>query len=595
MIQQRLNALRQEMQAYHLDAYIIPTADPHLSEYLPTHWQAREYFSGFTGSAGVLIVKKDSAQLWTDFRYWTQAYAQLAGSDIVLCKQEVGKNYLADLVEYLPKNSRVGIPSDMLSLAEKRHIEQVFDTKNIALWYEVNLVAAVWNKQRPALPNQAIFMHNVAFVSATLQEKLARVRCVMREMAADYHLISSLDDIAWLTNLRGSDIEYNPVFLAHLLIGPERAQLFVAPDKVSIEIAQELKNAHIDIVPYEALNMSMTQISGTLLFDPNKVVVATIESLAPSVRILEGANPSTSFKAQKDKTELTHIRAAMVQDGIALCGFFAELEERLAQGEVIDEYAIDAMLLHHRAQREYFVSPSFGTIAGFNANGAMPHYTAPSTGSMVIVGDGLLLIDSGGQYHMGTTDITRVIAIGTPSKEQKRDFTLVLKAHIALATAVFPEGIASSMIDAICRAPLWQAQCDYGHGTGHGVGYFLNVHEAPQRISYHAPNSPEYALREGMLTSNEPGLYRPNRWGIRIENLTVTHAISQPQETEFGSYLYFETVTLCPIDFRLIDSSLLSVHEQAWLNEYHAHVYTQLSPHVSGKAKEWLECFTAPI
>ena len=253
------------------------------------------------------------------------------------------------------------------------------------------------------------------------------------------------------------------------------------------------------------------------------------------------------------------------------------------------------MLLHHRSQREYFVSESFGTIAGYNANGAMPHYSAPSQGSLKIAGDGLLLIDSGTQYHCGTTDITRTIPIGTPSAAQIRDFTLVLQAHIALARAVFPDGIAAPMIDAICRAPLWQAQRDYGHGTGHGVGYFLNVHEPPQRISYFAPNTPEYALRQGMLTSNEPALYRPNQWGIRIESLVVAQPVAQPQETQFGDYLCFETVTLCPIDTRLVDATLLRPDERDWLNAYHAQVREKLLPFVSGAAKNWLIERTAVI
>ncbi|ULJ64765.1 aminopeptidase P family protein [Wielerella bovis] len=595
MIKQRLKALRDTMRQHQLHALIIPTADPHLSEYIPDRWQTRQYFSGFTGSAGVLIVQPETAQLWTDFRYWTQAAAELSGSNIELRKQEKGQNYLADLVATLPENARVGMAADMLSLAEYQRIQAAFAPKNIILWHECDLAAEIWGDARPVLPNAPVFAQKAEFVPQSAAEKLARVREKMCDLGADYHLVSALDDIAWLTNLRGSDIEFNPVFLAHLLIGADDAVLFIAPEKINAEIQAALNAANIKLQDYANVADYLTQLSGCLLLDPAKIALATVAPIynhakndSGSLKILEADNPSSQFKAQKSPAEIAHIRAAMLQDGIALCGFFAELEQKLARGDVFNEYDISDLLLQHRCQREHFVSESFSTIAGFNENGAMPHYRAPVSGSLNISGNGLLLIDSGGQYHMGTTDITRVVPIGTPSAAQVRDFTLVLKAHIALATAVFPEGISSGQIDAICRLPLWQAQCDYGHGTGHGVGYFLNVHEPPQRISYHAPNTPFYAMREGMLTSNEPGLYRPNQWGIRIENLVVNQKVAQPQESEFGEYLHFETVTLCPIDTRLVDVAMLREDERAWLNAYHQNVREKLLPFVAGAAKDWL-------
>lgn len=588
MISQRLSSLRALMRQHELSAWIIPTADPHLSEYLPEHWQARDYFSGFTGSAGVLVVQPETAQLWTDFRYWTQAEAELSGSGIVLMKQENGANHINDLAQKQPENAQIGIAPDMLSLADQRRFQAAFTTKNIVLWHERDLAAEVWGKARPALPTASVYAQKAEFVPQSAAEKLARVREKMREFGVTHHLISALDDIAWLTNLRGNDIAFNPVFLSHLLIGEHEATLFVSPDKISADIQTALDAAQIRVQPYENVNDCVAQLSGCLLLDPAKIAVATVQKQPENLKIVEASNPSTQFKAEKSVAEIANIRAAMVQDGIALCGFFAELEQKWARGDDFDEYDISGLLLKHRSQREHFVSESFGTIAGFNENGAMPHYSAAKTGSLKITGNGLLLIDSGGQYHTGTTDITRVVPIGTPSAAQIRDFTLVLKAHIALATTVFPEGISSGQIDAICRKPLWQAQCDYGHGTGHGVGYFLNVHEAPQRISYHAPNSPVYAMREGMLTSNEPGLYRPNQWGIRIENLVVNQRVPQPKETAFGDYLYFETVTLCPIDTRLVDVAMLNVEERAWLNAYHADVREKLLPHVEGAARDWL-------
>ena len=590
-----LTQLRAIMRQHQISALIIPTADPHLSEYVPKHWQARQYFSGFTGSAGVLVVQTETAQLWTDFRYWEQAESELSGSQIILRKQQNGANHIADLAQTLPENARVAIAPDSLSLAEQKRIQAAFSSKNIVLWMERDLAAEAWGDARPSLPTAPVFAQKSEFVSQSVAEKLARVREKMCEQGANWHLISTLDDIAWLTNLRGSDIEYNPVFLSHLLIGTNDAILFVSSDKIGVDMQAALNSAKIRVLPYQNVADELACLSGCLMFDPNKIAVATVFRLPENVKIVEKSNPSSQFKAEKSATEIAHIRAAMLQDGIALCGFFAELEWRIAQKEIFCEYDINAMLLRHRSQREHFVSESFGTIAGFNANGSMPHYSAPVSGSLNIAGNGLLLIDSGAQYHTGTTDITRVVPIGEPSAAQKRDFTLVLKAHIALATAIFPEGIASPMIDAICRAPLWAAQCDYGHGTGHGVGYFLNVHEGPQRISYHGQNAPEYALRAGMLTSNEPGLYRPNKWGIRIENLTVTQRVVNPRETDFGEYLCFETVTLCPIDTRLVDISLLNENERSWLNAYHADVREKILPFVDGAAKDWLMARTVAI
>lgn len=585
--QQKLAALREKMEQHQLDAYIIPTADPHLSEYLPEHWQARAWISGFTGSAGVLVLTQHEAALWTDSRYWEQAIQQLSGSQIALGKQMQGKTHLDWLLERLPENAVLGVAADMLSLADKNRLNEKLTIKNIQLRLNHNIINEIWTT-RPPLPQEKIFVHEAKWVGESAAEKIARIRTEMKTQHADFHLISALDDIAWLLNLRGNDIAFNPVFLAHFLLNDTQAILFVDKDKITNSVQTALKDAKIEVQAYENAADFLNQLSGSLLIESSKTAMSVLSRLPENVRIIDQILPSSLMKAQKTPTEIAHIREAMRQDGAALCGFFAEFEHKMLQNERITECDIDAMLLQHRSQQAHFISASFDTIAGFNANGAMPHYRAEIDTCSVIEGDGLLLIDSGAQYLNGTTDITRVIPIGTPNAAQKRDFTLVLKAHIALATAVFPENILSPMLDAICRQPLWQAQCDFGHGTGHGVGYFLNVHEGPQRIAFQAATHPTQAMKVGMLTSNEPGLYRPNQWGIRIENLIVNQKVDMPKENMFGNFLCFETLTLCPIDTRLIEIELLNDNERIWLNTYHERVQTELLPRVEGAARTWL-------
>ncbi|WP_061692815.1 aminopeptidase family protein P, partial [Neisseria meningitidis] len=498
------------------------------------------------------------------------------------------------LAANLPENAAVGIPSDMVSLTGKRTLAQSLAAKNIRIEHPNDLLDQVWTS-RPAIPAETVFIHDPAYVSETAAEKLARVRAVMAEKGADYHLVSSLDDIAWLTNLRGSDVPFNPVFVSFLLIGKDNAVLFTEQCRLNAEAAAALQTAGITVEPYAQVADKLAQIGGALLIEPNKTAVSTLVRLPESVCLIEGINPSTLFKSCKSEADIARIREAMEHDGAALCGFFAEFEDIIGNGGSLTEIDVDTMLYRHRSVRPGFISLSFDTIAGFNANGALPHYSATPESHSTISGNGLLLIDSGAQYKGGTTDITRVVPVGTPSAEQKSDNTLVLKAHIALAEAVFPENIPSPLIDAICRKPLWQAQCDYGHGTGHGVGYFLNVHEGPQRIAFAAPATPETAMKKGMVTSIEPGLYRPGKWGIRIENLAANQAVAAPQETEFGSFLCFETLTLCPIDTRLMDTALMTDGEIDWVNRYHAEVRRRLEPLTEGAAKAWLIKRTEPL
>ena len=571
-VQQRLSALREAMKKHGVDAFVIPSADPHLSEYLPEHWQARRDFSGFTGSAGTLVVTADKAGVWTDSRYWEQAGQQLAPNGIELQKMGVDAPYTEWLAQNLPEGAVVGAPADMFALSGERGLKQALAAKNIRLEYPETLLDEVWD-DRPALPTPEIYVHHPDYVSETAAEKLARIRAAMKEQGADAHLVSSLDDIAWITNLRGDDVPFNPVFLSHLFISQDKAVLFTDAGRL-----KALKAAGFEVLPYAQAADYLAGVKGALLIDPNKTAVGTLRRLPEDIRLIEAIHPSTFFKSVKSDADIAHIRNTMAEDGAALCGFFAEFEQILADGGELSELDIDGMLYKHRSQRPGFISPSFDTIAGYNANAALPHYSATPENNSKIKGDGMLLIDSGGQYWGGTTDITRVVPVGNPSAAMKRDYTLVLKAHISLAETIFPENIKGPMIDAICRKSLWQAQCDYGHGTGHGVGYFLNVHEGPQSIAVAAVPQPHHAMKSGMLTSNEPGLYRPGKWGIRIESLVINRPVENPEETEFGKFLYFETVTLCPIDTRLIDTKLMTGSEIEWLNQYHAEVRRRLEP-----------------
>lgn len=594
IIHDRIEILRQTLTAQDLTAIIVPSADPHLSEYLPEYWQARLWLSGFTGSVGTLVVTADFAGLWTDSRYWVHAADQLQGTGISLEKLAPGQpNHIDWLAEHLVEGDSVAVDGNVLSIAEQDRLLNAFDAHEITLITERDVLAEIW-ADRPALPDAALYAHDASFVAQSATDKLVAVRAGMAEAGATHHLLSSLDDIAWLTNLRGADVDYNPVFLAHMLISEDSATLFVENSKVSTEIANHLEASGITLADYESVQEALGTLTpeDLLLLDPNKVAVGTLSKMADDVGFIEQMAPSTLLKSVKSDADIDHVREAMRQDGAALCEFFSTFEQRLEAGERLSELDVDSMLIEVRSQQPHYVSPSFPTIAGFNENGALPHYRAtPEKFSYLDVNEGeggLLLIDSGAQYQNGTTDITRVVGIGAVNAEHKRDFTTVLKAHIALARAHFPDGIASPLIDAICRAPLWQAQMDYGHGTGHGVGYFLNVHEGPQVIAYSASTPKERAMKVGMISSNEPGLYREGKWGIRIENLVINTPVGNPTETEFGDFLHFETITYCPIDTRLIEPSLLDQVETDWLNQYHRQVFAELKDRVDGAALEWL-------
>ncbi len=587
---ERLARLRAAMARHGIDAFIVPSSDPHLSEYLPGHWKGREWLSGFTGSVGTFIATAGFAGVWTDGRYWTQAEAELAGTGVELMKIPSGASL--QHIDWLAGNLRAGqtvaVDARVLGLATARLLREALDARGVTLRTDLDLLDEVWN-DRPPLPSDPVFEHEPPFATMARADKLAATRAAMAGLGADRHFLSTLDDIAYLFNLRGADVSYNPVFLSHALVERDGATLFVAEGKVAPALAARLAGDGVRLAPYGSAAAALAALpaGSSLLLDPRRVTAGMRAAVADGVRVIESINPTTLAKSRKAEAEAAQVRATMEQDGAALCEFFAWLEPVLedAARAPLDEVAIDEHITAARARRPGFVSPSFGTIAGFNANGAIMHYRALPGACAVIEGDGLLLIDSGGQYLGGTTDITRVVPVGSPGADQKRDFTLVLKGLIALSSARFPRGTRSPLLDALARAPIWAAGIDYGHGTGHGVGYFLNVHEGPQSLSPSTPPEPHTAMEPGMITSIEPGIYRPGRWGIRIENLVL----NQPFETtEFGEYLRFETLTLCPIDTRCLDRSLLRADETAWLNAYHATVRERLLPHVDGAARDWL-------
>ncbi|MGG4604435.1 M24 family metallopeptidase [Paenalcaligenes sp. Me131] len=585
-ISDRIQALRAVMQQAAVQACFIPSADPHLSEYLPEHWQARAWLSGFGGSAGSLLVTQDFAGLWTDSRYWVQAESDLRDSGIALMRQgDTGVLDPLPWVEaHLAEGDVVAIDGNVLSMQSFDSWSRIHDS-GLRLETSLDLPGQMW-AERPALPHAPVYEHALEYAIESRTQKLQQVREQMQALAVDGHLISSLDDIAWLLNLRGGDVPYNPVFLAHFWLDADRAILYVAAGKVPPALVKALRADGIELRDYAQVADDLAHLPDdiAILVDPQRVTVGTLLA-APQAQWLQALNPSQSLKAIKGEQAIAHIRDAMEQDGAALCEFFAWFE-RTVRERPVSEIEVDVELTARRAAKPGFVSPSFGTIAAFGPNGAMPHYQATEKSYAWIQGDGLLLIDSGGQYWGGTTDITRVVPVGQINAAEKRDFTLVLKGMIQLSQAVFPTGLTGQQLDVLARLPLWREGLEFGHGTGHGVGYFLNVHEGPQSISWRGRPAKPVAMQQGMVTSNEPGLYRAGQWGIRIENLVV----AQPAlSTEFGDFLRFETLTLCPIDTRCIERSLLTQEEVQWLNTYHDEVRERLSPLLQGEALEWLQ------
>ncbi|MEY4413167.1 MAG: hypothetical protein RIQ53_460 [Pseudomonadota bacterium] len=599
----RLQRVRAALARCGAQALLVPSADPHLSEYLPLRWQGRAWLSGFTGSMGTLVVTTDRAVLFADSRYWEQAETQLAGSGIALEKIPTGAatHHITWLARELPAGSTVAVDGQVLGLAGGQALRRALQARDITLRTDLDLFdATVW-PDRPDLPAAPVYEHTATWTDRSRADRLATVRAAMAAHGASHHLVSTLDDVAWITNLRGADVTFNPVFLAHLLLSAREATLFVGAGKIDAALAAALAADGLRLADYAQAGDALAALpaASTLLVDPRRITWGLRERVAEGVAVVEAINPSTLEKSRKTAHEQACLREAMAHDGAAMCRFYARFEADLAAGVRHSELSVDEHLSAERAKLPGYRDLSFDTIAGYQANGALPHYRAEPHAFRWLDGAGLLLIDSGGQYLGGTTDITRVWPIGgAPTAAQRRDYTRVLQGMMNLSRAVFPEGTPGPMLDALARAPLWADGLDYGHGTGHGVGYFLNVHEGPQSISKTVPE-PQMALRAGMVTSNEPGLYRPGQWGIRIENLLLTVPQPTPEDERFGAMLAFETLTLCPIDTRLVEPTLLRPDETAWLDAYHATVRERLTPLLQAPgdaaALAWLDARTQPL
>ncbi|MDC8773955.1 aminopeptidase P family protein [Roseateles albus] len=592
----RIEQLRDAMKTSGVHACLVPSSDPHLSEYLPERWQGRQWLSGFTGSVGTLVVTLERAAVFADSRYWTQAASELAHTGIALEKVPTGASthYIDWIAEQLQPGQSLAVDGQILGLALAQLLRGAMQRAGIQVRTDLDLIARIW-PTRPGLPNAKIYEHLPPQAVVSRAEKLADVRAAMKRLGASHHFISSVDDSAWLLNLRGADVDYNPVFMAHCLLSADATTLFVEAGKIDAALEARLALDGVRLAPYGAAAAALAALpaGARVLMDPRRVTLGLREAVPAQASVLEAINPSTLAKSRKTAAEAQFVREAMVQDGAAMCEFYAWFEHALGR-ERLTELSIDEHLSAARAKRPGFVGLSFPTIAGFNANGAMPHYRATPASHAVIEGNGLLLIDSGAQYLGGTTDITRVWPIGEVTAEQKRDYTLVLTGTLALSSACFPRGTLGPMLDALARAPMWAHGLDYGHGTGHGVGYFMNVHEGPQNISKGVPDA-NMAMEQGMITSIEPGVYRPGKWGVRIENLVLNVPQSTPENGQFGEMLAFETLTLCPIDTRCIDRDLLGADNIAWLNRYHAVVRERLAPLLSGPALAWLMLRTENI
>lgn len=591
---EKLSALRILMQKNKIDAYIIPMTDPHMSEYVAPRWKTINWFSGFSGSAGNIVVTQNFAGLWTDSRYFIQAGEQLKDSGIELVKLKIPHTpeYIAWLNKNLKSGSMVGFDGKVFSVGLAQQMQAAFERKNIAINADFDFVSEIWT-DRPNIPNKEIFEHHIKYAGQSRPEKINTVRKKMQKRDIDYHVLSSLDDIAWLFNQRGSDIAYNPLFISFALISQNEAYLFVDEKKLSAELKQALKNDSVTIRPYDGIYSFLKGLKNqeSILAQLSKTNYSLYKSIPANCPIIDDINITTVLKSVKNSTEIDNIRETMVKDGVAMVKFLYWLEQTVGK-EKVSEISAGKKLLAFRKEQEGFFGESFGIISGYKGHAAMPHYSATAESDVEIKPEGIYLVDSGGQYFGGTTDITRTVTLGKPTEEEKRDFTLALKGTINLALVVFPHGTKGIQLDIIARKPLWDNRMNYGHGTGHGVGFFLNVHEGPQTISTSGTGNLAEVLQAGMLTSDEPAFYREGKHGIRIENLILT---VEDEENEFGKFLKFETVTLCPIDTKAVDISLLTKKEKDWLNNYHKKVYKKLSVHLDKEHKNWLKEATKEI
>jgi Xaa-Pro aminopeptidase len=591
---EKLARLRASMKEKDIDTFIIPSGDPHLSEYVPDHWRIISWLTGFTGSAATVVVTDLFAGLWTDSRYFVQAQHQLLDTGFQFMKPVPGgKN---DFIDWLTDNSknknRIAVDGCTISIGRLRTIEASLDDKEIIFITDDDLISDIWS-DRPLISVDPAFDFPEKYAGRGRQLKVSDVREQMRTRKIGYHLLTSPDDIMWLLNIRGNDIKYSPLLTSFCIIGDEQILLFAEESKIPFKLASEFDRLGIVILPYEETEAILSTLpeDSSILISPVSTSASLYNAIPRGMKIIEDFSIPCRMKAVKNKVEIENIGEAMVKDGVALAKFFYWFEENRGTA-VFTEHTLDEKLTGFRSEQEGFISPGFSSIVAYNEHGALPHYSATSDSDSVIGEKGILLIDSGGQYFNGTTDITRTIAIGRPTEKQKRDFTLVLKGNIDLAMAKFPAGTRGVQLDILARKALWEHGLNYGHGTGHGVGCCLNVHEGPQSISPGDRAESKTVIEPGMLISNEPAIYREGEYGIRIENLFLCY---EDEETEFGKFLKFDTVSLCPIDKSLIDISLLDQKEIGWLNNYHSEVYEKLFPYLDEGERKWLKEKTESI
>jgi Xaa-Pro aminopeptidase len=585
---EKIAALREEMQKNNVDAFIVYSADPHMSEYLPEEWQERAWLSGFLGSAGFVVVTKDKAGLWTDGRYFTQAAIELEGSGIELFKEgiEGTPNYIDWIISEIPAEGRVAVNALATSHANWELLTEKLNAKNKTL-LDLPLLDLIW-KERGTPSKNPIFVHPIERAGKSVAEKIAAIRQKMESMEATVHVISSLDDVAWTLNLRGSDVQSNPVFLGYIIITKNDAKLFTDLEKLEVEARKQMDDAWVKMMPYEEFYNCLKEFKNEkVLVSPNSNQ-SVFEALKSENQFIKAPVPGNLMKAQKNETELEGFRKVMVRDGVAMVKFLYWLTHNAGK-EPMTEYSIGETLRGFRAEGENFVGESFGSIIGYKDNGAIMHYSAKKEGSKEVTKEASILVDSGGQYLEGTTDITRTFALGTVSDEFKRNSTLVLQGMIRLSMVKFPKGTRGVQLDAIARLPLWMDGKDFNHGTGHGVGSFMNVHEGPQNIR--KDMNPQELL-PGMVCSNEPGYYVEGHYGIRHENLI---AVKESETTDSGTFYEFETLTFCPFFKDTIVKEILSEEEIAWLNRYHQICAEKIGPHLEGDVKEWFTQLVSPL
>ncbi|MFO7575301.1 MAG: aminopeptidase P family protein [Bacteroidales bacterium] len=592
--QKRLRALRKAMKESGIDACVIPATDPHLGEYVPDHWKIIRWLTGFTGSAANIVITHTFAGLWTDSRYFIQAEQQLSGSGFELFKLRIPHTpeYIDWLAVNLRKNSVVGIDGRVYATGLHKKMEKALASKSISVDISVDLISALWI-DRPSMPSSQAFEHTPEFTGLSREEKISRVRSRMAEIGVDHHLLTSPDDIMWLLNIRGSDVQFCPLIICYALITPGQLLLFVNEEQIPQPLRRDFDRAGVVMLPYEETATIMRKLSRrtSLLLNPSTTSAALYSSVGSDVEVTEDVTVPTRLKAIKNITEIMNIRQTMIKDGVALTKFFFWFESAVGR-ERVTEISAAEKLLQFRMDQKGCCGASFETISAWNAHAALPHYAPSEENETDIAGTGIYLLDSGGQYHGGTTDVTRCTVFGEPTARQKRDFTLALKGTIALAMVKFPLGTRGYQVEILARKALWDNGLNYGHGTGHGVGYFLNVHEGPQTIGTGASGDLKTILEPGMLTADEPAIYRPGEYGFRTENLLLC---VDDELTEYGQFLRFETVTLCYIEKKLIDVSVLTGEERKWIDNYHRQVFASLADKLTEEEKEWLREKTTPL